>query len=92
MPKSSKFLEAKLEIESEMMGGGNMGKNSYESRASSSSSKFMVLWECLNVGVLKFVLLENPILQKPKKVILYLPSGKFLMKRGWRWLKNVIFL
>jgi len=58
MPKSSKFLEAKLEIESEKMGGGNMEKNSYESRASSSRSKFngvvrvLECW-CLRICVVR---------------------------------------
>jgi len=50
-----------IEIESEMMGGGNMG---YESRASSSSSKFNGVVRVLECWCLEFVLLENPILQK----------------------------
>jgi len=46
-----------------MMGGGNIGKNSYESRASSSSSKFngvVRVLECWCVGselrLIKFVI------------------------------------
>ena len=68
------------------------------------SPSLMMMWECLNVGVLEFVLLENPILKKPRKAIKFtclrfltwycivLGVCKVLMKRGWRWFRNVTFL
>jgi len=62
-----KFSSKTIEIESEMMGGRNMGKNSYESQASSSSFKFNGAVRVLNVCVLEFVLLENPVLQKTQE-------------------------
>jgi len=66
MPKSSKFLEAKLEIESEMMGVGIWEKIVMKVELHLRAPSLMVLWECLNVGVLEFVL-ENPILQKTEE-------------------------
>jgi len=40
--KSAKFLQALVLVESEMMGGGRMGKNSYQSQYLFSSFMFNV--------------------------------------------------
>jgi len=45
-----------VQIESEMMGDGRMGRNNSQTQASSSSSMFMVMTACLNVGVPNFVM------------------------------------
>jgi len=47
-----------------MMGGVNMGKTVMKVEFHLQAPSLMVLCECLNVSVLEFVLLENPILQK----------------------------
>jgi len=56
-----------IEFESEMMGGGNMGKNGYESQASSSSFKFNGVVRVLECLCPRIVLLENPVLQKTQE-------------------------
>jgi len=63
-PKSSISLSKTIEIESEME---IWEKTVMKVELHLQSPSLMVMWERLNIGVLEFVLLENPILQKTQE-------------------------